>query len=141
MKSKGQWSKKARNKKRKIKNSKSLNQPQATGICVRVVIKKPKKPNSASRKVAKIKLSSSISPAAQRKGIFNNPAPLRKAASIEAYIPGEGHNLKEHAMVKIRGGRVKDLPGVKYKCIRGSLDLAAVPQRKQARSKYGTPKK
>ena len=136
----GQWSQKADNKKKrknKIKLNSSLGQPQATGICVRVVIKKPKKPNSASRKVAKIKLSSLVSPAAQRKGIFIN---AKRKKIIDAYIPGEGHNLKEHAMVKIRGGRVKDLPGVKYKCIRGVLDLAAVPQRKQARSKYGTPK-
>ena len=95
--------------------------PQRQGVCVRVYIRKPKKPNSALRKVAKIRLTNS--------------------AEIIASIPGEGHNLQEHSVVLVRGGRVKDLPGVKYKIVRGVLDLQGVSKRKQGRSKYGTKKK
>lgn len=91
--------------------------PQKKGVCVRVVIRKPKKPNSALRKVAKVKLSSGL--------------------VIDAYIPGEGHNLQEHGIVLVRGGRVPDLPGVQYKCVRGKFDLAGVVGRKTSRSKYG----
>jgi small subunit ribosomal protein S12 len=94
--------------------------PQKKGICLRVFIRKPKKPNSAQRKVAKLKLTN--------------------GKIIQAYIPGEGHDLKEHNMVLIRGGRVQDLPGMKYKCIRGKLDLKPVFERRQARSKYGVKK-
>jgi small subunit ribosomal protein S12 len=94
--------------------------PQKKGICLRVFIRKPKKPNSAQRKVAKLKLTN--------------------GRIITAYIPGEGHDLREHNMVLIRGGRVRDLPGIKYKCIRGKLDLKPVVNRKQARSKYGVAK-
>lgn len=94
--------------------------PQKQGVCLRVYTKTPKKPNSALRKVAKIRLCNT-----------------RK---ILAYIPGEGHNLQEHSVVLVRGGRVKDLPGVKYRIIRGVLDLQGVKNRKSARSKYGTKK-
>jgi small subunit ribosomal protein S12 len=92
--------------------------PQKKGVCIRVVIRKPKKPNSALRKVAKVKLSN--------------------GQIIDAYIPGEGHNLQEHGIVLVRGGRVPDLPGVQYKCVRGKFDLAGVIGRKTSRSKYGT---
>ena len=95
--------------------------PQRKGICTRVYIRKPKKPNSALRKVAKIRLTNSN--------------------QIIASIPGEKHNLQEHSVVLVRGGRVKDLPGVKYRIIRGVLDLQGVIGRKQGRSKYGTKKK
>lgn len=95
--------------------------PQKQGVCIRVYTRTPKKPNSALRKVAKIKLTNS--------------------AQIIAYIPGEGHDLKEHSVVLVRGGRVPDLPGVKYKIIRGILDCQGVKNRKQARSKYGAKKK
>lgn len=90
------------------------------GICVKVYIRTPKKPNSAQRKVAKVKLSTR-----QR---------------VEVYIPGEGHNLQEYSVVLVRGGRVPDLPGVKYHLIRGKLDFKGVKNRKQSRSKYGTKK-
>lgn len=93
--------------------------PQAKGVCLRVFTRTPKKPNSALRKVAKIKLTN--------------------GQIIDAFIPGEGHNLQEHGLVLVRGGRVKDLPGVRYKCIRNKYDLAGIPSRKNARSKYGTP--
>ncbi len=92
--------------------------PQKQGVCTRVYTRPPKKPNSAVRKVAKIKCTNS--------------------AEVIASIPGEGHNLQEHSIVLIRGGRVKDLPGVKYRVIRGVLDLQGVVGRKQGRSKYGT---
>ena len=95
--------------------------PQKKGVCFRVYTRTPKKPNSALRKVAKIRLSNYL--------------------EIIAAIPGEGHNLQEHSVVLIRGGRVKDLPGVKYKVIRGVLDLQGVINRKQARSKYGTKRR
>jgi len=98
-----------------------LPRPQWKGVCVRVFVRKPKKPNSAQRKVAKIKLST--------------------GQIIEAFIPGENHSLQEHGVVLVRGGRVKDLPGVKYKCVRGKFDLLGVENRKRARSKYGTKKK
>jgi small subunit ribosomal protein S12 len=94
--------------------------PQRRGVCVRVYTTTPKKPNSALRKVARVKLS-------------NNK-------EVNAYIPGEGHNLQEHSIVLVRGGRVKDLPGVRYHIVRGALDTAGVNDRKQARSKYGTKK-
>src|ERR1700753_3483965 len=91
--------------------------PQKRGVCTRVYTTTPKKPNSALRKVARVKLTSQV--------------------EVTAYIPGEGHNLQEHSMVLVRGGRVKDLPGVRYKIIRGSLDTQGVKNRKQARSRYG----
>lgn len=92
--------------------------PQARGVCVRVFTTTPKKPNSALRKVARVKLSTGI--------------------EVTAYIPGEGHNLQEHSVVLVRGGRVPDLPGVKYHIVRGALDCAGVENRKQSRSHYGT---
>jgi len=91
--------------------------PQKRGVCVRVYTTTPKKPNSALRKVAKVRLTNGI--------------------EVIAYIPGEGHNLQEHSIVLVRGGRVKDLPGVRYHIIRGALDTAGVEGRKQGRSKYG----
>jgi small subunit ribosomal protein S12 len=91
--------------------------PQQRGVCTRVYTTTPKKPNSALRKVARVKLSN--------------------GTEVTAYIPGEGHNLQEHSMVLVRGGRVKDLPGVRYKIVRGALDTQAVKNRKQARSRYG----
>ena len=91
--------------------------PQRRGVCTRVYTTTPKKPNSALRKVARVRLTSQI--------------------EVTAYIPGEGHNLQEHSIVLIRGGRVKDLPGIRYHIIRGSLDTAGVAGRKQSRSKYG----
>jgi small subunit ribosomal protein S12 len=94
--------------------------PQRRGVCTRVYTTTPKKPNSALRKVAKVRLTNKI--------------------EVIAYIPGEGHNLQEHSIVLIRGGRVKDLPGVRYHIVRGSLDTAGVKDRKKSRSKYGTKK-
>ena len=94
--------------------------PQKRGVCTRVYTTTPKKPNSALRKVAKVRLTNKV--------------------EVIAYIPGEGHNLQEHSIVLIRGGRVKDLPGVRYHIVRGSLDTAGVKDRKQSRSKYGTKK-
>ncbi len=94
--------------------------PQKRGVCTRVYTTTPKKPNSALRKVARVRLVSGI--------------------EVTAYIPGEGHNLQEHSIVLIRGGRVKDLPGVRYHIIRGTLDTAGVAERKQGRSKYGAKK-
>lgn len=91
--------------------------PQKRGVCTRVYTTTPKKPNSALRKVARVRLTNQI--------------------EVTAYIPGEGHNLQEHSMVLIRGGRVKDLPGVRYHIIRGTLDTQGVQDRKQGRSKYG----
>ena len=92
--------------------------PFKRGVCVKVFTQTPKKPNSAVRKVARVKLSNGM--------------------EVTAYIPGEGHNLQEHSIVLIRGGRVKDLPGVRYHIVRGVLDTAGVENRKQTRSKYGT---
>jgi len=94
--------------------------PQRRGVCTRVYTFTPKKPNSALRKVARVRLTSGI--------------------EITAYIPGIGHNLQEHSIVLVRGGRVKDLPGVRYKVIRAALDTAGVTDRKKARSKYGAKK-
>ena len=97
--------------------------PQKRGVCVRVYTTTPKKPNSALRKVARVRLSNGI--------------------EVTTYIPGEGHNLQEHSVVLVRGGRVKDLPGVRYHIIRGTLDATGVSSRRQGRSKYGAkrPKK
>lgn len=92
--------------------------PQKRGVCTRVYTTTPKKPNSALRKVAKVRLSNGV--------------------EVIAYIPGEGHNLQEHSIVLVRGGRVKDLPGVRYHIVRGALDTAGVEGRNQRRSKYGT---
>jgi small subunit ribosomal protein S12 len=94
--------------------------PQRRGVCVRVFTQTPKKPNSALRKVARVRLTTGI--------------------EVGAYIPGEGHNLQEHSIVLVRGGRVKDLPGYRYKIIRGALDASGVRDRKQARSRYGVKK-
>ena len=91
--------------------------PQKRGVCVRVFTQTPKKPNSALRKVARVRLTNGI--------------------EVSSYIPGEGHNLQEHSLVLIRGGRVKDLPGVRYHVVRGTLDTVGVSDRKQSRSKYG----
>jgi small subunit ribosomal protein S12 len=95
--------------------------PQRRGVCTRVYTTTPKKPNSALRKVARVRISGSI--------------------EVTAYIPGEGHNLQEHSVVLVRGGRVKDLPGVRYKVVRGTLDAAGVSDRKKARSQYGVKKR
>ena len=101
-----------------IKNKQTdLSAPQKRGVCTAVRTATPKKPNSALRKIARVRLSNGI--------------------EVTSYIPGEGHNLQEHSVVLIRGGRVKDLPGVRYHIIRGTLDTAGVAKRKQARSKYG----
>ena len=106
-----------------VKKSKSLalgSSPQRRGVCTRVYTTTPKKPNSALRKVARVKLTN--------------------GQEVTSYIGGEGHNLQEHSVVVIRGGRVKDLPGVRYHVVRGSLDTQGVENRKQGRSKYGTKK-
>lgn len=94
--------------------------PQKRGVCTRVYTSTPKKPNSALRKVARVRLTNKM--------------------EVTAYIPGEGHNLQEHSIVLIRGGRVKDLPGVRYHIIRGTMDTSGVADRTQSRSKYGTKK-
>ena len=94
--------------------------PQKRGVCIRVYTSTPKKPNSALRKVARVRLTNGM--------------------EITTYIPGEGHNLQEHSVVLVRGGRVKDLPGVRYHIIRGTLDSVGVQDRKRSRSKYGTKK-
>lgn len=99
------------------KNRALFSNPQRRGVCTRVYTTSPKKPNSALRKVAKVRLSTGV--------------------EVICYIPGEGHNLQEHSVVLVRGGRVKDLPGVRYTIIRGALDTQAVGDRKQARSRYG----
>ena len=109
-----------KDKKAKVKTAALKGSPQRRGVCTRVYTTTPKKPNSALRKVARVRLSSGI--------------------EVSAYIPGEGHNLQEHSMVLVRGGRVKDLPGVRYKIIRGTLDTQGVKDRKQARSRYGAKK-
>ena len=101
----------------KSKSPALQNSPQRRGVCTRVYTTTPKKPNSALRKVAKVRLTNGF--------------------EVISYIGGEGHNLQEHSVVLIRGGRVKDLPGVRYHIVRGSLDLQGVKDRKQARSKYG----
>jgi small subunit ribosomal protein S12 len=113
-------------KKNRIKKSRSQRvpalerNPQKKGVCLKILTRTPKKPNSALRKLALIRLSN-------RKRIYG-------------YIPGEGHSLQEHSVILIRGGRVKDLPGIKYKIIRGVLDFEGLKKRRQARSKYGTKK-
>ncbi len=112
---------KGREKIRTKSASPALKQcPQKRGVCTRVYTTTPKKPNSALRKVARVRLTSQV--------------------EVTAYIPGVGHNLQEHSIVLVRGGRVKDLPGVRYKIIRGSLDTQGVRNRKQARSRYGAKK-
>jgi len=98
----------------------SEGSPQKRGVCVQVRTVTPKKPNSALRKVARVRLTNGI--------------------EVTAYIPGEGHNLQEHSVVLVRGGRVKDLPGVRYHIVRGTLDAGGVQGRKRGRSKYGTPR-
>ncbi|MCK4691464.1 MAG: 30S ribosomal protein S12 [Desulfuromonadales bacterium] len=101
--------------------SPALNRcPQRRGVCIRVYTTTPKKPNSALRKVARVRLTNGL--------------------EVTSYIPGEGHNLQEHSVVLVRGGRVKDIPGVRYHIVRGTLDTTGVEGRKQSRSKYGTKK-
>ncbi len=112
---KGRSSKVGKSKTPALKGS-----PQRRGVCTRVFTTTPKKPNSALRKVARVRLSSGI--------------------EVTAYIPGEGHNLQEHSIVLIRGGRVRDLPGVRYRIVRGALDTQGVKNRQQARSRYGAKK-
>jgi len=113
---------KKRLKKKRSKRVPALEQcPQKKGVCIRVLIRTPKKPNSAQRKLALIRLSN-------KKRVY-------------AYIAGEGHSLQEHSIILMRGGRVKDLPGIKYKLIRGVYDFEGLKIRKQARSKYGAKKK
>ena len=105
----------------KTKTAALKGSPQRRGVCTRVYTTTPKKPNSALRKVARVRLTNGM--------------------EVTAYIPGEGHNLQEHSVVLVRGGRVKDLPGVRYKVIRGTLDAAGVSDRKKARSQYGVKAK
>ena len=102
---------------KKSKSAALVSCPQKRGVCTRVYTTTPKKPNSAMRKVARVRLTN--------------------GTEINAYIPGEGHNLQEHSIVLVRGGRVKDLPGVRYHIVRGTLDASGVKNRKQSRSKYG----
>ena len=104
-------------KKKKTKSPALKNCPQKRGVCLQVKTQTPKKPNSALRKVARVRLTNSV--------------------EVTSYIPGEGHNLQEHSIVLVRGGRVKDLPGVRYHIVRGTLDTAGVQNRKKSRSKYG----
>lgn len=106
--------------KSKSKSPALLNSPQRRGVCTRVFTTTPKKPNSALRKVARVKLSSGF--------------------EVNSYIPGIGHNLQEHSVVLVRGGKVKDLPGVRYHIVRGTLDTQGVADRKRGRSKYGSKK-
>ena len=107
-------------RKEKTKAPALKGSPQRRGVCTRVYTMTPKKPNSALRKVARVRLTSQI--------------------EVTCYIPGEGHNLQEHSIVLVRGGRVKDLPGVRYKIVRGTLDTAGVKNRRQSRSRYGAKK-
>ena len=109
-----------RDKATKSKSPALADCPQRRGVCLQVMTRTPKKPNSALRKVAKVRLTNGF--------------------EVIAYIGGEGHNLQEHSVVLVRGGRVKDLPGVRYHIVRGSLDLQGVKDRKQSRSKYGAKK-
>jgi len=110
---------KSRQQKRKKTKSPALVRcPQRRGVCLQVRTMTPKKPNSALRKIARVRLSNRM--------------------EVTSYIPGEGHNLQEHSIVLVRGGRVKDLPGVRYHIVRGTLDTAGVNNRKKSRSKYGT---
>lgn len=106
-----------KSKSTKVRTPALKGSPQRRGVCTRVYTHTPKKPNSALRKVARVRLTSGV--------------------EVTAYIPGEGHNLQEHSIVLVRGGRVKDLPGVRYKIIRGALDASGVNSRRQARSRYG----
>jgi small subunit ribosomal protein S12 len=113
--------KNGRTRMKKKSNSPALNgAPQKRGVCTRVYTSTPKKPNSALRKVARVRLTTGI--------------------EVAAYIPGIGHNLQEHSVVLVRGGRVKDLPGVRYHIVRGTLDTLGVEDRRQGRSKYGVKK-
>ncbi len=108
-------------RKKTVKKSKSVDLegcPQKKGVCLQVMTRTPKKPNSALRKAARVRLTN--------------------GKEVNAYIPGEGHNLQEHSIVLLRGGRVRDLPGIKYHIVRGKLDTAGVDGRKRGRSKYGT---
>ena len=109
-----------RDKVAKVKTAALKGSPQRRGVCTRVYTTTPKKPNSALRKVARVRITGSV--------------------EVTSYIPGEGHNLQEHSVVLVRGGRVKDLPGVRYKVVRGTLDAAGVSDRKKARSQYGVKK-
>ena len=109
-----------RSKRRKETTPALKGAPQRRGVCTRVFTTTPKKPNSALRKVARVRLTSGM--------------------EVTAYIPGEGHNLQEHSIVLLRGGRVKDLPGVRYKVVRGTLDTSGVGQRRPSRSRYGAKK-
>ena len=109
-----------RSKRRKETTPALKGAPQRRGVCTRVFTTTPKKPNSALRKVARVRLTSGM--------------------EVTAYIPGEGHNLQEHSIVLLRGGRVKDLPGVRYKVVRGTLDTSGVGQRRQSSSRYGAKK-
>jgi small subunit ribosomal protein S12 len=112
---------KGRKRQKKRTNAPALDScPQKRGVCVRVYTSTPKKPNSALRKIARVRLTNGM--------------------EVTSYIPGEGHNLQEHSLVLIRGGRVKDLPGVRYHIIRGTLDTVGVAGRKRGRSKYGAKK-
>ncbi len=112
---------KGRQSKRRKEDTPALKgAPQRRGVCTRVFTTTPKKPNSALRKVARVRLTSGM--------------------EVTAYIPGEGHNLQEHSIVLLRGGRVKDLPGVRYKIVRGTLDTSGVSERSQSRSRYGAKK-
>ncbi len=112
---------KGRKKQRKKSNTPALKGcPQKRGVCLRVYTKTPKKPNSALRKIARVRLTNQM--------------------EVTVYIPGEGHNLQEHSVVLIRGGRVKDMPGIRYHVVRGTLDTIGVQDRRQGRSKYGTKK-
>jgi small subunit ribosomal protein S12 len=110
----------SRNNKIKNKSPALKRSPQKKGVCIKVYTRTPKKPNSAIRKIARVRLTNGM--------------------DVIAYIPGEGHNLQEHSVVLVRGGRVKDLPGVKYHLIRGVYDLQGISSRKKGRSKYGTKK-
>lgn len=110
-----------KNNKLKSKSPALKMSPQKKGVCLKVYTRTPKKPNSAIRKIARVRLTNGI--------------------DVIAYIPGEGHNLQEHSVVLVRGGRVKDLPGVRYHLIRGVYDLQGISSRKKSRSKYGTKKK
>jgi small subunit ribosomal protein S12 len=111
--------KRMRKPKRKLVKTPALKRcPQRKGVCLRVFVRNPKKPNSALRKVARVRLTNK--------------------RTVTAYIPGEGHNLQEHSLVLVRGGRVKDLPGVKYHIVRGVFDLSGLMKRRQGRSKYGS---
>lgn len=112
---------KRKKKYRKTKAPALKNNPQKKGVCLKVYTRTPKKPNSAIRKIAKVRLTNKI--------------------NVIAYIPGEGHNLQEHSVVLVRGGRVKDLPGVRYHLVRGKYDFQGLVNRRKKRSKYGTKKK